>query len=322
MVGVDRFADALASVRHNRTSGAGALARQCLELLGDSALSAPAKTCPELLVTLNLRAAEIMVVRPSMAPIVNLVTRWQCMINELEADVDADLRRLRHDAGAAAENIAAASEMATKAAAARATDYLRGSLGDNRQDGFFDRAPAILTLSWSGLVADALAGLADTDIEIVVAESRPLNEGARLARFLAERGLPITLITDAQIAQFADNVDLAICGADTLMAEGSIVNKVGTRLMALAMNDVGRPLLAVSESFKIAPDSSNEDINQCRLLEEMPKEELGYVGPVPFQIRNVYFEVTPARLISTWCTEHGVFETARQFVQSISTGDP
>jgi translation initiation factor 2B subunit (eIF-2B alpha/beta/delta family) len=38
----------------------------------------------------------------------------------------------------------------------------------------------------------------------------------------------------------------------------------------------------------------------------MPENELGYGKSSPFDIRKIYFEVTPARLIATWCTENGI----------------
>lgn len=143
----------------------------------------------------------------------------------------------------------------------------------------------------------------------MVAESRPLNEGADLARYLAEHGLTVTLITDAQLSLFAEQVDMALCGADTLLSDGAILNKAGTRLMALAMADANRPLVAACESFKTISARGQRTEDGTPSLEEMPKNELGYGKSTPFDIRNIYFEVTPVHLIATWCTEIGIAHT-------------
>ena len=76
--------------------------------------------------------------------------------------------------------------------------------------------------------------------------------------------------------------------------------------MALAMADVGRPLVAACESFKMPLKYPEKADGDEVALEEMSGKELGYGEAAPFEIRNVYFEVTPARFVSAWCTEQGV----------------
>lgn len=301
------FKRSVAAIKDDRASGAGALARQCLVLLAQSAANAPSKSASELRRILDIRAAELAAARPSMAPVGNLVARWRDLVGGSDASGGSDLDRLRNFASEAAKLISAESEAATARAAARACDYMREHLGATRMERSSNQKPAILTLSWSEVVAKALAGLHDleVEVEVVVAESRPLNEGADLARYLAEYGLTVTLITDAQLALFAGRVDMALCGADALFADGAILNKAGTRLMALAMADVDLPLVVACESFKTTSARGQGMEDDAFPLEEMPDKELGY-GTPPFDISNIYFEVTPARLIATWCTEKGV----------------
>jgi len=300
------FTRALAAIKDDRTSGAGALARQCLALLAQSSASAPSQSTSELLRIFDIRAAELAAARPSMAAVGNLVARWRDLVGGSDASRGSDLDQLRNVSTEAAKRISAESEAATARVAARACDYMREFLGSDRRDRPSNRKPAVLTLSWSGVVAEALAGLHDLEVEVVVAESRPLNEGADLAQYLAECGLTVTLITDAQLALFAERVDMALCGADTLFTDGAILNKIGTRLMALAMTDAGRPLVTACEGFKIAPARGQGTEDDAPPLEEMPDDELDYGTSRPFKIRNIYFEVTPARLIASWCTENGV----------------
>lgn len=300
------FTRAVEAIKDDRNSGAGALARQCLALLAQSGASAPSNSVSELWRILDIRAGELAAARPSMAPVGNLVARWRDSVGDSDARGGSDLDRLRNVATEAAKRISAESEAATARVAARACDYMREFLGADRRDRPSNQKPAVLTLSWSGVVAEALTSLHGLEVEVVVAESRPLNEGANLARYLAEHGLTVTLITDAQLSLFAEQVDMALCGADTLFSDGAILNKVGTRLMALAMADANRPLVAACESFKTISARGQGREDGAPPLEEMPENELGYGKSTPFDIRNIYFEVTPARLIATWCTEIGI----------------
>lgn len=304
----ENFVRAVTAIKDDRASGAGAVARQCLALLAQSAANAPSKSAPELRRILDIRAAELTAARPSMAPVSNLVARWRDLVGAYDAGGGSDLDRLRNFASEAAKRISAESEAATARVAARACDCMCELLGTARRERPSNQKPAVLTLSWSGVVAEALTGLHDLEIEVVVvvAESRPLNEGTDLARYLAEYGLTVTLITDAQLALFAGRVDMALCGADALFADGAILNKVGTRLMALAMADADRPLVVACESFKTTSARGQGTEDDAFPLEEMPDNELGYGKSPPFDISNVYFEVTPARLIATWCTENGI----------------
>lgn len=277
------FDAALAEIAADRRSGAGALARRCLDIL--AACAEEKSSCGTTV--LRARAKRLAAVRPTMAPLGNLIGGWLAALETLDP---ADPRL----AAAAARRIARESEAATGLAAGNAAAHLRGILGGVAR-------PRVLTLSWSSVVAQALAGLAGSGAEIWVAESRPLNEGARLAEELAGKGLSVTLVTDAQVAWAAREATAGICGADALFADGTVVNKAGTALMALALMDAGRPLVVACESFKLA----SGDAADWR-FEEMDAGELGYGDGLPYKVRNVYFEPVAPRHIGAWVTEKGV----------------
>lgn len=89
-------------------------------------------------------------------------------------------------------------------------------------------------------------------LAVYICESRPLCEGVIMARQLAAAGLDITLITDAQACVFIDQVDIVMFGADAV-CPGGVVNKVGSKLLALAGRAAGVPVVAVTDSMKISP---------------------------------------------------------------------
>uniref|UniRef100_A0A383WBQ4 Nudix hydrolase domain-containing protein n=1 Tax=Tetradesmus obliquus TaxID=3088 RepID=A0A383WBQ4_TETOB len=89
-------------------------------------------------------------------------------------------------------------------------------------------------------------------LSVIVCESRPLCEGVSMARRLAAAGLNVTLITDAQAGVFVEQADVVLLGADAVTPDG-VVNKVGSRLLALAAKAAGVPVVAVTECLKVSP---------------------------------------------------------------------
>ena len=106
------------------------------------------------------------------------------------------------------------------------------------------------------------------------------------------------------MAFFVGEADVALVGADSVLADGSIVNKIGTNLLALAAGDAGVPCYVVCDTSKF--DVMNF-LGKTPVLEEKEPTEVAE-GLRFVQVRNPYFEVTPARLISAIVTEFGEME--------------
>jgi translation initiation factor 2B subunit (eIF-2B alpha/beta/delta family) len=161
----------------------------------------------------------------------------------------------------------------------------------------------IMTHSLSSTVRQLFQRLAETGCQnrVIVTESRPGNEGTVLAELVADLGISVTFITDAEIDLFVPRVDKVILGADTVLADGSVINKVGTVSMALSASYHGVPVYVCAESFKQKAD------NEFR-LEEMAAEELDFVHP-GVEVRNIYFERLPAELITCRIDENTALST-------------
>ena len=156
-------------------------------------------------------------------------------------------------------------------------------------------------------------------LHVWVDETRPRNQGAALTAYeLGQHGVPHAVVVDNAGGHLMQQgmVDLVIVGADRVAANGDTANKIGTYLKALAAHDNGVP-------FYVALPSSTFDwtLRSGREIpiEERDEEEVRYIqgmgenGPervllVPpdTPARNFGFDVTPARLITGFVTEHGV----------------
>lgn len=274
----------IAEIRDDRTRGASELARRALELLAEAARTLPAVDALELRADLLTLAGELSAVRPNMAPIRNLLRRWR---ESSTPPVDLNLAIARDLAAERAETLVAASRRAVTECAVHAARLL----GPGR---------TVMTHSLSATVTEICRLLKDDGLRMIVTEARPLGEGRQLAERLSAWRVPTTCITDAQIGLFVAQADAVLVGADSVLADGTVVNKAGTYPLALAARDRGVPFHVCCESFKWrAPDEPVPE------LEEMAAAELGMPDWPAVTVRNVYFDLTPARLVSAWIDETG-----------------
>lgn len=80
-------------------------------------------------------------------------------------------------------------------------------------------------------IAIALAKLRPATV-FIVPESRTIEGGRRYLNELVEAGLTVKFIPDAAIDHALDTCDAALFGVETLMADGSFLNTIGSRMIA------------------------------------------------------------------------------------------
>jgi len=163
----------------------------------------------------------------------------------------------------------------------------------------------LMTHSMSGTVLDVLAVCKPQIERIIVLEGRPRYEGQDIARALAVQGMAITLITDAQADIFLAQCHAVVVGADTVLANGDVLNKAGTALLAWAAHGHKMPFYVLCETLKISPRSWTGDLAQ---LEEKEPEEVLDPPIAGVAARNFYFDHTPARLVTKIITEQGALD--------------
>jgi translation initiation factor eIF-2B subunit alpha len=112
----------------------------------------------------------------------------------------------------------------------------------------------ILTHGWSRVVSSLLINAAqDTHFEIIILEGRPDAGGAKAAsQMYAKAGIPTTIVLDAAMAYFMEKVDMVIVGAEGVVENGGIINKIGTYAAAITAKEHKIPFYVAAESFKFA----------------------------------------------------------------------
>lgn len=171
----------------------------------------------------------------------------------------------------------------------------------------------LMTHSLSGTVLGVLSACSAQIERIMVLEGRPRYEGRDVARALAQHGIAITLLTDAQADIFLPQCHAVVVGADSVLANGDVLNKAGTALLAWAAHGHHIPFYVLCETLKISPRPWSGDLSQ---LEEKEPEEVLEQPIAGVTARNFYFDHTPAKLVTSIITEQGLM--SRQEVKQMA----
>jgi len=290
----------IAWVRDDRAHGASALAREAAEILRDCARHGlePGVGIWVAFQQAHQAARDLAASRPSMVAVANTVGRIWAAAAETRGLRRANpsivvARKALIRALDAAEEALAGWATASEQIASHARPYLKGTL---------------LTHSLSGTVQAALLACQEQIEHVYVTESRPRCEGRATAQTLAAAGMAVTLLTDAEAGLFIPDCAAVVVGADSILADGAVVNKAGTFLLALAAS-ASRPqrvpFLVLAETLKVAPFKQPH-------LEEMDAAEVVSPSDLPgVSARNIYFDRTPASLVSALITERGLLDRAQ-----------
>ncbi|MFB6204985.1 MAG: NUDIX domain-containing protein [Haloglomus sp.] len=283
-----RVAPTVADVREDREHGSEYVSRRTVEVLRDAAaaleagVEAPA-TLPDGdddWARLAALAEDLFAARESMAVVANRVNR--VMADATDGHSAAAVRR-------AAEAVLDDLDAAT-------VDPVAGL-----RDG------TVATLSRSGTIERLLTRCGP--VAVVVAESRPGGEGLTVARDLAGAlDAPVTLCADAGVAHALDarDVDAVLVGADAVLADGSVVNKVGTRTLASAAAAQDVPVHVAAHTDKVAPPGHDPDLeprDPGELLGEREGDDGG--SSAVLDVENPTFDVTPPGRVDRYLTENG-----------------
>jgi translation initiation factor 2B subunit (eIF-2B alpha/beta/delta family) len=287
----EQVAPTAETVRTDETHGSAAVSLRALEVVRDRAAAVAAgqtDAAPDDWTAVAATARAVRDARPSMAAVANRVNRVLSGAARSPAAV-----RSRAEA-------ALTAAVDADAAAGREAAALLDRTGTDR----------VATLSRSGTVA---AALREARPAVLVGESRPAREGVGVAESLARDGLDVTLATDAALpwllagdgdrtgneaAGDAGPVEAVLVGADAVLADGTVVNKAGTRALGLAAAREDLPLYVVAARDKVRPDEQFHG--------ESGNDASVYDGHAPVTVAVPTFDATPPDLVAGVVTETGV----------------
>ena len=266
----------VSAVAQDRIHGASFLGQRAIEVLEDTAQYSEASSVDELFHDLLLVAFRLRKAQPGMATIRNLTGRvlHEACKGRLQTKCLEDFRT---------QAIRVSQGILTNAKAA-AEDASRNTVAILPEEG------QVLTHSYSATVKRALelAVKSGKRLEVWVTESSPSFEGKQLAKDLINDGVPVRLISDSAAVAVVTEVDAVLVGADSILSDGSVVHKVGTKQIANVARSAKVPFYVACEAMKFSTSH--------------------FLGE-PIELSNV-FDVTPQTQVSNFITENGVVETS------------
>lgn len=283
---------AIAGLASDNLSGAAEILRRASAiffLLSDELSHQPSLSIEEAHQSLRKTCITLARAQPDMSSLLRLSSE---ALSAARAEASGR-EALKHAADAAREFVEAASGWA-HAAALRAANLI--------PDG-----SKLLTHSRSSTVLEALveARRARKHFEVFATESRPLFEGRTLAAELSKEGIHVTLIADSAASLFIELADLIVTGADKITPE-NLVNKIGTKMIALSARERCLPIYAICDTSKfIAADYFADAIRDQRNAGQLWPD-----APEGLVISNKYFEPTPLVYFTGVVTEGGALSSA------------
>lgn len=144
------------------------------------------------------------------------------------------------------------------------------------------------------------------DIEVFCTETRPLYQGHITAKKLIEAGIPTTMVVDSAMRWIMnkEKINIVIVGCDAITSQGTAINKIGTRLLALAAKEMDIPLYVAGNLLKYDPETS---IGKLTEIEMRDGTEIWTDPPKGLKILNPAFETVSHDLIDGFITEEGIF---------------
>jgi methylthioribose-1-phosphate isomerase len=198
----------------------------------------------------------------------------------------------------------------------KATDEAIGRYGAE----FMPRDGQVMTQCNAGALATAGIGTAlgvirvafeqGRKIHVLVPETRPYLQGARLTAWELHRGgIPLTLITDNMVGHFlkTGKVGAVVTGADRIAANGDTANKIGTYQIAVLAKENNVPFYIAAPISTLdlsIPNGDHIPIEERSAAEVTHIQGVRIAPDVP--AAHPAFDVTPARYISAIFTERGV----------------
>jgi translation initiation factor eIF-2B subunit delta len=151
----------------------------------------------------------------------------------------------------------------------------------------------LLTMSNSWTIYEVLKFLHNKNkkLKVIISESRPVNEGRILAKNFLKDKIEIEFITEAELARFIPLADAILIGADSVLKNGNVINKSGSKTAAILCKHFSKPFYVITTKDKFSDKESfiPEQYNPAEVWNYKNKR---------LKIYNYYFEEIERNLVT------------------------
>ena len=149
-------------------------------------------------------------------------------------------------------------------------------------------------------------------VKMIVPETRPLLQGARLTAFeLVTDGIDCTVIPDTAVGHMMSigRVDKVIVGADRITRDGYVFNKIGTYQEAVLAERHGVPFYPAAPRSTFDLSHTHDEITiEERGFDEVVRIRGRRIAPKGVSVANPAFDKTPPELVTAIVTDRGLIE--------------
>jgi translation initiation factor eIF-2B subunit alpha len=150
--------------------------------------------------------------------------------------------------------------------------------------------------------------------KVILTESRPESNCQRTLERLLQKQISVTLIPDTTVAYIMDQVDMVLVGAEAVVENGGVINRIGTYQIAIVAKALNKPCYVAAESFKFSrlyPLGEREIPNRSppdNLLEfdKLVPRNLTQEAKANLKVESPMLDYTPPQYITLLFTDLGV----------------
>ena len=165
---------------------------------------------------------------------------------------------------------------------------------------YLKNSKRILTLSNSKTVIEILKRLNKIrNISVIIGESRPQLEGRIMAKELIKHKIKAEIIPDVLLPNAVERCDAAVIGADIVLSNRDVVNKIGSRSLAIACKYFKKPFYVLATSNKFSKKKKY-------IVEKRNDNEIWNYNHKFLIKTNYYFEVVKNRLVTKIITDQNL----------------
>lgn len=169
----------------------------------------------------------------------------------------------------------------------------------------------VMTHCHSSLVTGILleAKRQGKDFKVINTETQPRLQGRKTAKKLLNANIKVIHVVDSAMRWAVRHyqVNMIIIGADSITSEGTIINKIGSRLLALVAHEEHVPFYVASPLLKYNPETN---LGLLETIEMRDPREIWNDPPEGIEILNPAFETVSRRYIDGLITEAGIFASS------------
>ncbi|TFH30280.1 MAG: hypothetical protein E4G98_02345 [Promethearchaeota archaeon] len=151
------------------------------------------------------------------------------------------------------------------------------------------------------------------NFKVISTETRPFYQGRITSQKLINHGIEVIQVVDSAMRWAAKNLDtdIMIIGADAVTSEGTVLNKIGSRLLALVAQEEHIPLYVATPLLKYNPGTAFGNYEKIEMRDNHEIWKDWENKPENLKFLNPAFETVNRLYISGVITEGVIFPSGQ-----------